>query len=355
MAETKTIFFYLFLILAFYIISPFIFIIILSFITAYALYPLLSFLRKYVQYKSVALILLISWVFIPLYFFSMLTYIEFQKLIPVFPLISHWVTDAFIYLADFGPSIIEKYSLDLFLQSGTLQLIESIRLFMIASLTKLAVGLPWFLFQFMLYIVSTYYILYDMDLFNKKINKYVDITPDEDNKCLIKTILVGLKNSFNFLIFNYVVLAIILGLLSYIIFLAAGLPFALLFSILIALITFIPNVGPWPFITLIGIGYYFTGINENASFIIIGYSLIGFIIFEYFIRPSFGAKAGKVSPLTTLFGIFGGTIVFGVKGILIGPIILILAETFIRTHYKLKEKKAEEKENKSALTEEKEN
>ena len=88
----------------------------------------------------------------------MLTYIEFQKLIPVFPLISNWVTDAFIYIATFGPSVIEKYSLDLFLQSGTLQLIESLRLFMVTELTKLAVGLPWFLFQFMLYIFSTYYI-----------------------------------------------------------------------------------------------------------------------------------------------------------------------------------------------------
>ncbi|MCK5039757.1 MAG: AI-2E family transporter [Candidatus Aenigmarchaeota archaeon] len=340
MVNVRTLFFYAILALGVYTLTPFLFVILLSFITAYALYPFLSWLRNYVKYKSIALFLLICWVFIPLYFFSILTYIEFQKLIPVLPFVQQWVSDAFVQINIYTPDIIAKYNLGTFIQTGTIDMIEFLRQFMIAKLTVLAVSLPWVLLQFILYIFSTYYILKDFDIFSKKTDRYIEILSGE-KKEFVQTIVNGIKNSFNFLIFNYVVLAIVIGLMTYIIFLIAGMPFSLLFALIIALITFVPNVGPWPFIGLIGIGYYFTGINTQGAIGIIAYSLICLVVFEYFIRPSYGAKVGGVHPLTTLFGLLGGTIVFGIKGVLLGPMILILAETFVRTHYKMKEKEAE--------------
>ncbi|RLG15051.1 MAG: hypothetical protein DRN66_00420 [Candidatus Nanohalarchaeota archaeon] len=341
MVSARTLFFYAVLGLGAYILSPFLVVIILSFLTAYAMYPFLKLVRKYVKYKSVALFLLISWVFIPLYFFSILTYMEFQKLIPLFPAIQQWVSNWFVYINAYMPDIIAKYNLSAFVQSGTQDLIGFSSQIVIAGVTKLAINLPWFLFQFLLYIFSTYYILYDFDTFSKKLNRYIEIT-SADKKCIIKNTVTGIKNSFNFFIVNYLVLAAIIGLVSYIVFLAAGLPFALLFSIIIGLITLVPNIGPWLFITIIGIAYYFAATNINGAIGIIAYSLIGFIAFEYYIRPILGAKAGGVHPLTTLFGVLGGAICFGTKGVLIGPIVLIVAETFIRAHYDLKEKEAEE-------------
>ena len=353
MATLRTLFFYFVIGLGIYILSPFLVVIILSFLTAYTLYPFFKWLRKYVKYKSVALFLLISWVFIPLYFFSILTYIEFQNLILVFPMIEQWVSDKIMYFNSYIPEVISRYNLGLFVQSGADDLINFSKNILLVQLTKIAINIPWFFFQFLLYIFSTYYLLCDFSTFTNKLNRYIKIT-SKDKNCIIKNTVEGIKNSFNFLIVNYIVLAIIIGLISYIVFLAAGLPFALLCSIFIGIITFIPNIGPWPFITLIGISYYFTAANTNGALGIIAYSLIGFIVIEYYLRPSLGAKAGKVHPLTTLFGVLGGAICFGAKGVLIGPIVLIVAETFIRAHYSLKEeeaklKKREREDKKKAL------
>ncbi|OYT33557.1 MAG: hypothetical protein B6U87_03265 [Candidatus Aenigmarchaeota archaeon ex4484_52] len=338
MISSRTIFFYIILCFALYIISPFFIIIILSIITAYAMHPFLENIRKIVKYKNISLFLLICWIFIPIYFLSILTYFECQNLASDFPKLQSAVSNAFIKINTYTPEFMINYNLQQYIQPATENFLVSAKLFLIEQIKIIAFGLPWFLFYFFLYGFTTYFILRDWDLFADKISKYIEMS-SEYNKCIFNTTINGLKNSFNFLLFNYIFLAIVVGLLSYIVFSIVGLPYAILFSIVIAFITFIPNIGPWIFIALIGLLFgAFTNNTQGATIIII-YSLLGMIIFEYYIRPVFGGRAGNVYPLTTLFGLLGGYICLGAQGVLYGPIILIVAETFIKAHYKLKLKK----------------
>ena len=92
---------------------------------------------------------------------------------------------------------------------------------------------------------------------------------------------------------------------------------------------------PWIYVPLAGYEYYIG--NELLAIYVLIFSIVGLnIVPDMIIRPIIGAKIGKVHPLTILLGFFGGPALFGMMGFIIGPIILVIAETVIRGYMDLK-------------------
>ncbi len=57
------------------------------------------------------------------------------------------------------------------------------------------------------------------------------------------------------------------------------------------------------------------------------------IIFVPFIlQPYLGEMKSGVNALTILLGFFSGPIIFGVKGLLLGPILFVITETILEEH-----------------------
>jgi predicted PurR-regulated permease PerM len=47
------------------------------------------------------------------------------------------------------------------------------------------------------------------------------------------------------------------------------------------------------------------------------------------LQPYLGSKQSDVNPLTIFIGFFSGPIIFGAKGLLLGPIIFVVVHTII--------------------------
>lgn len=131
----------------------------------------------------------------------------------------------------------------------------------------------------------------------------------------LSTIRATVKGSF--------LIAIVQGVLTGIGLFAAGVPGAIFWAAIAALLSIIPMIGP-PLIWipaaawLIGTGQYIPG----AGLVIWGTVVIG--TSDNILRPILVGKDAKMSDLMVLISTLGGLTLFGAVGIILGPVIAAL-------------------------------
>ncbi len=125
--------------------------------------------------------------------------------------------------------------------------------------------------------------------------------------------------------------AIIQGLLGMFSFLVAGIEGAIFWGFIMIILSIIPVVGAFLVWVPAGLFLLFEGSIISGVFVLAW----GFIVvsnIDNFIRPALVNKFAKIHPLETFIGIFLGLGVFGLIGIVVGPIIislfLLLIEVF---------------------------
>ncbi len=58
------------------------------------------------------------------------------------------------------------------------------------------------------------------------------------------------------------------------------------------------------------------------------------LIPDLYIRPKLVARGSEIHPLLFIIGFFGGELIFGLKGVIIGPLILGLAQGIVTLYVK---------------------
>ncbi|MDI6723468.1 MAG: AI-2E family transporter [Methanobacterium sp.] len=118
-----------------------------------------------------------------------------------------------------------------------------------------------------------------------------------------------------------VVTAVILGLLSVVLYYILGYPYVLLLGIITAISEFIPVVGPWLVYGTLGVFDILTGNYIRGIIVIIAGWLIDTLV-DMYIRPRLAGKLAEVHPLAFLVGFIFGAITLGVPGLFVGPLIV---------------------------------
>ena len=126
-----------------------------------------------------------------------------------------------------------------------------------------------------------------------------------------------------------VITAVVLGLLSVILYYLLGYPYVLLLGIITAISEFIPVVGPWLVYGTLGIFDILTGNYVRGVIVIIVGWLIDTLV-DLYIRPRLAGQLAEVHPLVFLVGFIFGAITLGVPGIFVGP--LIVGITYVLYH-----------------------
>lgn len=114
------------------------------------------------------------------------------------------------------------------------------------------------------------------------------------------------------------------GALAGIAYFIAGVPFPILLTILTGLASFIPYGPPVIYIP-VAIGMYSSGSSWLAIsvFLMWGVGVVSTV--DNLLRPLFISQTTKLSFLLVLFGIIGGISTFGLLGMFIGPVVIVLA------------------------------
>ncbi|MCK4967624.1 MAG: AI-2E family transporter [Candidatus Aenigmarchaeota archaeon] len=317
-------------ILAALMISPYFSVLLLGSITAYILYPMVFSLKKIVRSYTIAIFISVM-IIISIFFF--ITNLVIRDAAPLISGISGLAGDVTTVLETLKPQL-ENLGLSEYI-TNTQKIIATVETYAKTQLLENLKSLPGIMLNFLIYIFATFYFLKDGTKIKNKIYLYVQTLSLNDKKTAT-SIIDGLKNSFDVLFFSYITLSIFSVIIAWLGFTALGIPYALILSILIGIASFLPLIGmPWIYVPLAGYEYYIG--NELTAIYVLIFSIVGLnIIPDMIIRPAIGAKIGNVHPLTILLGFFGGPVLFGMMGFIIGPIILVIAETVIRSYMDLK-------------------
>ena len=127
---------------------------------------------------------------------------------------------------------------------------------------------------------------------------------------------------------GYILVALYQGFVAFILMLIFRVEGAFLFSVLLMFASFIPLFGAAIIWAPIGLIMCFTGpIWKGILFLILSAITISFL--DNFLRPFFLKERIKVHPLIIFFAILGGIQLFGVNGLLLGPIVIIFFFTIL--------------------------
>lgn len=174
--------------------------------------------------------------------------------------------------------------------------------------------------------------LFSIFYFAKEGDKFVqfvkDLLPPEET---FQNLYAQVDDILKSIMIVNIVCAVLLGLLSVLLYYILGYPYILLLGIVTAISEFIPVVGPWLIYGTLGVLDIITGNYLRGITVILFGWLIDTVV-DMYIRPRLAGKYTTVHPLVFLVGFLFGAITLGLPGLFIGPLILGIASVLFHLY-----------------------
>ena len=238
--------------------------------------------------------------------------------------LSRWASDTMQYLTRFSPVQIE-FSVDVnqYLKQGLSWLLQHL-VPLFANVAKAMVGV-------FIFLVALYYLFKDG---NKLKRAIVALSPLQDIHD--ETIFNKLALAINSVIKGSLAVALIQGILTAVGFAIFGVPNAVLWGSVAAIVALIPGIGT-ALVLLPGILYlYFSGggILSTVGLFIWGMVAVGLI--DNFLGPKLVERGILLHPFLILLSILGGIGFFGPLGFLLGPLVLSMLFALLEIYFAIR-------------------
>lgn len=189
--------------------------------------------------------------------------------------------------------------------------------------TSIISGTGEFVVSILFVIFALYFCFLDGKYLASLVGKAIPIDPQ-----YMATLMNKFVEITRHLFSGYILVALYQGLAAFVIMLVFGVEGALLFSVVLMFASFIPLFGTAIVWIPIGIVIFITdSAVKGILFLIICGVCVSFL--DNFLRPMFLKDRIHVHPLVIFFAILGGLQVFGLNGLLLGPMIVILFFTVL--------------------------
>ncbi len=196
----------------------------------------------------------------------------------------------------------------------------------INSLTGFLINLPNVLLQLAVVIFVFFFALRDHD----KLKEFVSgLSPfrKEKEKILVKQF----KDITASIIYGYIIVGIIQGVATGIGLFVFGVPQALVLTVIAIFASIIPIVGPWVVWIPASVFLVSNGdVGPAIGFAL--YSILFVSTIDNILRPYIVSKKTGTSSALVLIGMIGGLFVFGVLGLIIGPLVLAYLILFLKAY-----------------------
>ena len=193
----------------------------------------------------------------------------------------------------------------------------------VGSMGNIFSNVFYFITDLFLGIVSLFFFLRDGRVF---VNKLISVSPLAN--VYDKEILVRQRQTVNSVVKGSIFIAGIQGLCAWFGFMIFGIPNPALWGGLTVFASLIPGVGTALVVVPAVVYLFYTSTFGNAIGLAIwGVVIIGLI--DNIIRPILIGIEVKIHPFLILMSVFGGLIVFGPLGLLLGPLLLSLLSSLV--------------------------
>jgi predicted PurR-regulated permease PerM len=334
-------------ILFFWVISPFFDTLIFASLVAVVFYPVQAWLMKKMNGRR-TLPALLSTLFVMLILLVpliLLSIFVVQEAIDSFVILENgintfdfggkygfsdipWIGDNLANFSNrFGlKELVEAYELDF---ANTLrETAESVTSFIVASAGSIFKGLSDAMVQLFIFLMTVFYFFKDGDLVLSYAKKISPLPMKYENEIEVK-----LKESTYGVVVGNFGTALIQGFAGGIGFAVAGIEHVFLWGTLMAFASLIPYVGATVIWLPIAAALALSGEYWWAGFLTVwGFMIVASV--DNVVRPYMIGGQTKMHSLATFLVVLGGILVFGLKGIIYGPIILTLTITIIHIYEK---------------------
>lgn len=310
-------------ILAFILVKPLLISILAGLILAYIMSPVYTLIHKYIKNKNLAVSIVTAFILliiiIPIWFITPILVKQIFELFrssqgidistilrSMFPT----ATDAFVVQANATfLSIISKAS------SATLE-----------TLVNVFINLPVILLNVVILGFVFFFTLRDREYF---LDFLSGLSPLNSSKQAILS--KQFKDITDSLLYGHVVVGVIQGLIAGVGFLIFGIDNALILTIVAVILSIMPILGPFIVWAPINIYMYATG-DPRIATLYLAYNLILVSTIDNFLRAYIVSRKSEVSQVVLMIGMIGGLLVFGIPGLIIGPLVLAYFLTFLKAY-----------------------
>jgi len=179
--------------------------------------------------------------------------------------------------------------------------------------------------EFIFSFITAFYFIKDG---NRFLSYMSDLSGDKDN---FNKIIVSIRKVVKVTVLGGLLTALMQGCVGALGFLIVGLNTFFMWMFLIALFSFVPMVGTAIVWAPVAIYFFIIGKYLSGLFIVI-WGIVAVGLIDNYIRPLIISSQISAHPMFLFFGILGAVFVFGPIGILLGPIILSIADVLARSY-----------------------
>lgn len=325
----------LLLALSFFIIKPYLLALFLAALLAYMLFPVHTWLVKKTKMPRLSSLLICSVVLLLLilpsiYFFKTLI----QESYIIYITIKQRLATGIIQGCE--ASICEA-TREFFnipeIKSQIDQASRFITNYVIERGSDFIASIPRIIINTFLMVFAMYYFLLQGPQLVERIGFYLSMKKKEYAK-----IITRLREVTKGILYGYVLVAFLQGFLGGIGLWIFGVSSPIFWGIVMAFLALIPFLGTGVVWVPSALLLILNGLSQNSNNLIIngvGLFLYGLLVVssvDNIIRPKIISEKAKIHPAIILLGIFGGITLFGVFGVIIGPMVLSLAAIIIESY-----------------------
>ena len=302
------------LVLSFFLLKPILLSVIMGIILGYLFYPLYKRTKNLIksEYISALLMCLIltAIIFLPMWF---LTPILIKQSLNFYA--SSQQIDFVTPLKQIFPNVFASEQFSQEVGSAVYSFVVKISNSLTNIFSKLISDFPILLLQFFIVFFVFFIVLKDQEKFVEYLRSLLPFSKDVENKLFKSS-----REITTSIFYGQIFLGIIMGLLVGISFYIFNIPNAFILTILTAIAGVLPIIGTSIVWIPVVIYLFVTGSTYPA----IGVILFGILSssLENFIKPVILSRWINLHPVIIMVGMVGGTFLFGILGIILGPLIL---------------------------------
>ena len=335
--------------LVFFLLQPFFIALLTGVVLAYIFYPLYTRVNAKLKRKNLSALLVslivILILTIPLFFvlnaLSKEAYVSYllsrQKLSSgeLFSLDCTNSTNVLCGFTDALKGIVSDPQYRYYLEST----IQRLSTFFIDNISEFLFSLPQVFVNSFIVIFVMFYFFKDGELLLAKVESVIPLKMAHR-----KNILQKLKDVTYAVIYGHILVALIQGGLGALGFFIFGISSPFIWGLVMAFFALIPFVGPpivWLPVAVSKIveGYAVSDsslITKGILLIVYGTIVVG--LADNLLKPKIIGDRADIHPILVLLGALGGINLFGMVGIIVGPVILALFVTFLRIYEEERER-----------------
>jgi predicted PurR-regulated permease PerM len=185
-----------------------------------------------------------------------------------------------------------------------------------SSMTSWLTGTIWLGMQLLIMLLTLFFFFRDGGRIMGTVRSLIPLSHREANK-----VFRSVDDTVHATVFGTVTVAMVQGAMGAIIFAIMGIPGALLWGVIMGLLSIIPYLGAFVIWGPVAAYLALSG-DWTKAIILTAYGVLAIGLIDNLLYPLLVGKRMRLHTLAAFFAILGGVAVFGMSGVVIGPVVV---------------------------------